>query len=177
MPPVPAPLKRKSRFTFGRVFLFLLIVAGIFIGIPFILQALDNSRNSSSPLGEIARAVQQARSVSIINRQIVNINPGTYQYFKFSTGVVPAPVVKGQFQARGGSHNDINIYIVDDQGFMNIQNGNGAQTYFNQNHATAGNIEAHLPTGARDYYLILDNRMSVFSGKQVGIEASLSFFQ
>ena len=39
--------------------------------------------------------------------------------------------VAGRFEARGGSNNDLFCYIVDSDGYINLRNGNQAQTFYN----------------------------------------------
>lgn len=173
------PEKKGGGYSKRGLSIFILICLAAF-ATPFILKQLtmtSQNTSTSSPIGAIAKAVQQVRSIPIAARQEFDIPPRGYRWFKFSTNMMPAPVVNGQFMARGGSGNDINVIITDAAGFQNFQNGNGATLWYSAYHQTAGNIEAHLPTGSNDYYLIFDNRMSIISTKHVGVEASLTFIQ
>jgi hypothetical protein len=77
----------------------------------------------------------------------------------------------GRFTAQGGSGNNIEIFIMDADGFTNYKNGNTAQTFYNSGRVTVGNFKVVLPRGV--YYFVLNNKFSWLSSKAVQI----SFYQ
>jgi len=84
--------------------------------------------------------------------------------------------VNGHFAATGGTGNDIICFILDEDGFANLKNGQPSRTYYNSDRVTQAKIEArNLPPGT--YYVLLDNRFSLFTPKAVQIEATLSYVQ
>lgn len=107
-------------------------------------------------------AVAQAQDVVV--SQTFTVAPGKYAYFSF---VVPpaGASVTGRFRAQGGGGNDIEAFIVDQDGFENYSNGHRVRTFFNSGRATVGTISATL--GAGRYYIIFNNGFSVFSNKVV----------
>jgi hypothetical protein len=76
----------------------------------------------------------------------------------------------GHFIVTGGTGNDIVCLILDEDGFTNFRNGHPANASFNSGKVTTAKIgPAHLVPG--EYYVVLDNRFSLFSGKMVQMQA------
>ena len=76
--------------------------------------------------------------------------------------------VKGRFRAEGGSGNDIQCMIIDEDAFENWRNGHAVTCYYNSGKVTVANIYARLPHGR--FYLIFSNTFSVASNKVVEAE-------
>lgn len=118
----------------------------------------------------------QPHSVNLTNGA-ATVKATGYAWYKFT---VPAGAnsvaVNGHFTASGGTGNDIDCYIIDEDGFSNFQNGHNANTYYNSGKVTQAKIgAANLPAGT--YYLVLDNRFSLLTPKAVQIQATLSYVQ
>jgi hypothetical protein len=73
--------------------------------------------------------------------------------------------VAAKFRARGGSGNDIEVYIFDEEGFENWSNGHATKTYFNSGRVTVGHFDVRLATGK--YFLVMSNKFSIVSNKVV----------
>jgi hypothetical protein len=105
------------------------------------------------------------------------VKAGALSWYTF---VVPAGAttvaVNGHFSATGGSGNDIECYIVDDDGLTNLKNGHQARAYFNSGKVTEAKIGAVLAMPGT-YYLVLDNRFSLLTPKAVQIDAVVSYMQ
>jgi hypothetical protein len=102
-------------------------------------------------------------SLTLVNGTFT-INGGAYTWYVVAIPFgAQNPVLTGRFTASGGSRNDIEVYLVDEDGFTNIKNGNGAPTYYNSGSATVGQINVRLPD-QRVFYLIVDNRGGLFRG-------------
>jgi len=118
----------------------------------------------------------QPHSINLTNGA-ATINANAYTWYKF---VVPEnasqTAVNGHFTAAGGTGNDIECYILDEDGFVNFKNGHPSRTYYNSGKVTQAKIGvANLPPGT--YYIMLDNRFSLFTPKAVQVEATLSYIQ
>jgi hypothetical protein len=118
----------------------------------------------------------QTHSVNLTNGA-ATVGATAYTWYKF---VVPENVsaveVSGHFVATGGTGNDIDCYIIDEDGFANFKNRHPSQTYYNSGRVTQAKIESrNLSPGT--YYIMLDNRFSLFTPKAVQIEATLSYLQ
>ncbi|HEV7646266.1 MAG TPA: hypothetical protein VGO50_20190 [Pyrinomonadaceae bacterium] len=105
--------------------------------------------------------------VNIISGASVNIGAGKYQSYSFQ--VRDTALLTGKFRAQGGPQNDIEAYILDQDGFLNWTNNRSAPAYYNSGRLTVGNIDTVL--GAGTYYLVFNNRYSQDDRKTV--EASL----
>ena len=93
----------------------------------------------------------------------VDVAAGKYRSYSFR--VEKAAVVTGRFQAQGGGQNDIEAYILDQDGFLNWSNDHSAPAYYNSGRLTVGAIET--PLGPGTYYLVFNNRFSRAEGKLI----------
>jgi len=158
-----------------------IVLALLFVGI-----AVRNTMQENERLRENQRRIPpvvtyqtpqpQPRSVNLTNGA-ATVGATAYTWYKF---VVPENVaqvaVTGHFAATGGTGNDIDCFILDEDGFANLKNGHTANTYYNSGRVTQAKIEArNLAAGT--YYILLDNRFSLFTPKAVQIEATLSYMQ
>jgi hypothetical protein len=80
--------------------------------------------------------------------------------------------VKGDFSATGGTHNAINAYILDMEGFENFKNNSRFLGYW----STPGEMHTasfDLKLMAGDYVLVFDNRNSILTNKGVKVAVGL----
>ncbi|HEX7698682.1 MAG TPA: hypothetical protein VF394_14835 [Candidatus Acidoferrum sp.] len=118
----------------------------------------------------------QTHLVTIVN-SAATVNAAAYAWYTF---VVPPGAntiaVNGHFAATGGTGNDIECYVLDEDGFVNFKNGHPASTFFNSGKVTQSKIGAALASPGT-YYIMLDNRFSLITPKAVQIDATLSYVQ
>ena len=101
---------------------------------------------------------------------------GAYHYVKFTAPAGATNVkLQGHFTATGGSGNDIEVWLVTEDGFTNWQNGHAATTFYNSGRVTQDALNASLP-GTGTYYLVFNNKFSFLSPKAVQANMSLSFY-
>lgn len=160
-----------------------LLLALAFIGIAVWNTMQQNERLRASLRKAASAAAEhpqppppQTHSVVLINGA-ATVNGTSYTWYKF---VVPENVsevtVTGHFAASGGTGNDIECYIIDEDGFANLKNGHTTRTYYNSDRVTQAKIlTGNLPPGT--YYIMLDNRFSLLTPKAVQIDATLSYVQ
>jgi hypothetical protein len=91
------------------------------------------------------------------------VDPGAYMYVEWNFG--EATTVSAKFRARGGSGNDIEVFIVDEEGFENWRNGHNAPTFYNSGRVTVGHFNLRLKPGK--YFRVMNNRFSAVSNKVV----------
>jgi len=73
--------------------------------------------------------------------------------------------ITGHFTAQGGG-NDIEVLVLDQDGFTNFSNRHNASTYYNSGgYVTTGSIDLRLPTGT--YYVVFNNSRSILTNKVV----------
>jgi hypothetical protein len=158
-----------------------LVLALAFIGIAVWNMMRDNERlranqRRTPPIVTYQTPQPQPRSVNLTNGA-ATVAATAYTWYKF---VVPQNVsaveVSGHFAATGGTGNDIDCYIIDEDGFANFKNGHPSQTYYNSGRVTQAKIETrNLSPGT--YYIMLDNRFSLFTPKAVQLEVTLRYLQ
>jgi len=108
----------------------------------------------------------------------LTVNASAYSWYE-----VPVPPrvstvsITGHFTATGGTGNDIIVYILDGDGFVNFKNGHPASTFYNSGKVTTASISAVLPNAPTSYYLVLDNRFSLLTPKAVEMNATLNYMQ
>jgi hypothetical protein len=131
-----------------------------------------------APAAEPPAPVPKTRHIPVSQKiatgQIVVRANGYVQYRITITPEMVAPTVTGTFSASGGTGNDIQAVIVDEENYSNWINGHQAQAFWTtQGKQTTGNIEAQLNPGM--YYLAFSNKFSAFTAKQVFLEVDLNY--
>jgi ribosomal protein L40E len=117
----------------------------------------------------------QPRSQVITNTALA-VKASSYTYFEFFVAANATNVfVDGHFTATGGSGNDIEVYILTPDEFVNFQNHHQTPTLYNSQRATQDSINAVLPSGAGAYYLVLNNGFSLLTPKAVQASAVLHY--
>jgi hypothetical protein len=91
------------------------------------------------------------------------VEPGAYSWLEWNFDEVTR--VAAKFRARGGSGNDIEVFILDEDGFENWRNGHRAPTYYNSGRVTVGRFDVRLRPGK--YFLVMSNTFSAVSNKVV----------
>lgn len=85
-----------------------------------------------------------------------------------------AGIVEGEFEVLAGV--DVEVFIFDEINFKNWKaNVAGVRVWFQSGRVAAGKIEEVLLPGT--YYLVLNNRFSIITRKNVQIKAELRFFK
>jgi hypothetical protein len=96
-------------------------------------------------------------------------------YYKF---VVPPGatdvLLSGHFTATGGMGNDIEVYVLSDDEFVNFQTHHSTQTFYNSGRITQDSFNARLPGGGT-YYLVFSNNYSLLTPKAVQADAVLHY--
>ncbi len=158
----------------------IVVLCGVVTIIVFMIsQRSSNSADAQRNALQVRMAQQNAPKPHFlpITNGAAAVPAASYSWYTF---VVPQGAstiaVNGHFEATGGTGNDIQCYILDEDGLANFKNGHPATTYFNSGRVTQAKIGAVLATPGT-YYLVLDNRFSLFTPKAVQIDATLSYGQ
>lgn len=115
----------------------------------------------------VARPPAQSRTPLV--KGSFTVEPRRFKSSRFE--VSQGTQVIGRFRAEGGSGNDIEVYIVDEDGFENYQNGHTVPTYYNSGRVTVGRINIRLNEGV--YYIIFNNQFSSVTNKAVTADIDL----
>lgn len=109
---------------------------------------------------------RDARSVKLADGDSI-VEPGTFVSKRFDAPPRCSELqVNGRFTAKGGAKNDIEVYVLDEDGFVNFTNRNHAEALYNSGRVTQATLDLSLPKN-RTYYLVFNNRFSVVSNKVV----------
>ncbi len=99
---------------------------------------------------------------------------GYVQYLITITSDMVEPMISGNFNASGGSGNDIEAAIADETNYTNWINGHQAQVFWSTGgRETTGNFRVKLQPGT--YHLAFSNRFSALTDKQVFVDADLNY--
>jgi hypothetical protein len=90
--------------------------------------------------------------------------------------VVPAGAnsvsLEGRFAATGGPRNSIEVWVMNDDQFVNWTNRHPLQAIYNSQKVTQGTIKVALPPDGGTYHVVFNNEFSVLTPK--AIEANLT---
>lgn len=142
-------VKRKTRLS--TVVAFLLGAALVVVG--FYLVNSVNSKHTGPPAHQ--------RQV-LINDVISVPADGTTPY---NLTLTNDALLTGDFRAFGGSGNDIVVLVMDADSYVNWTNGHEVKVFYNSGQVTVGKLSVSLSQGK--YYIVFDNRFSVFTSKSV----------
>jgi len=153
-----------------------IIVVGSIIGIAALIAIL--AATGYLPLNLSALVLSsgtKSEYTKPILSKVISVDAGEFQYEQFE---VPAdasvPIVRGSFLVSGVNAEDINVMIVDEDGFATWQKGQApvGQHYFSSEVITA-DLEARVPSGVT-LYLVFDNSHSLAS-KSIEAEIELAY--
>lgn len=122
----------------------------------------------------IAIPVPFPRSIQLGARAFT-LSAGQYSYVHFTVAPGWSQVfVNGNFQAQGGSGNDVVALILDKDQLINWQNSPSTPTCYNSGQVTIGTIHAGpLPPG--DYNLVFSNTFPLFANKAITANVKLEY--
>lgn len=89
----------------------------------------------------------------------------------YSFSIESEATLSGDFTASGGSGNDIQVLLMNQNDYINWKNGHEARVYYNSEKITIGKIDVHLNPGT--YYLVFSNRFGLLLGKKVDAHIKL----
>ena len=173
-----APLVRKPA---GRLRWIIGLAAALVIGTIVLMNKKGQSRTGDDS-GTTAQAasdpapVEKTRYVPVSQKVATGqIVVWAYGYVQYRITITPEMIgPTGNFNASGGSGNDIQAVMADEENYTNWINGHQAQAFWTtQGKQTTGNIEATLKPGM--YYLAFSNKFSAFTEKQVFLDVDLNY--
>lgn len=124
----------------------------------------------SSPTPE-AETVRPVQSTWIV-KDALQITPGNYRYYPISFPGRGTIHIRGRFEAMS---KDIVVYVVDQDGLINLARKTNAMTYYNSGRVAVGEIDLLLNNDGKKYYLVFNNMYSVFTSKFVKAAVSSSW--
>ncbi len=118
-----------------------------------------------------SRSTLAARLVTVnipLGSRDVVVPPGSYSWVKFTINPSEAGArwVVGHYATSGGSGNDIQVLLMDSDGFLNFKNRHAGTAYYSTGKETAGQLNVG-PLAAGTFYLVFNNGFSLVSNKVV----------
>ena len=148
------------------------LLAVLFVGFGLVPHVIRANKAAANIQGD---AVQPKLYTETIDTAftVPQLHDKTYR-FAIPAGARDA-VLQGHFNAIGGAHNDIEVWIMNDDGFVNWQNKHSVRPIYSSGRVTQGTISVSLPPEAGRYYVIFNNRFSFISPKAVQDNLSLQY--
>lgn len=116
------------------------------------------------------------RAVEVGEAMLV-VPPRQYEWFTFRVlAEMQSPDLVGHFIAEGGAGNDIEVMVLNEDGFINFENGHPPAGYFFSGKVTAGTLNVG-PLAPGTYYLVFDNSYSLVTNKVVRTSIDLKWMQ
>ncbi|HKP74774.1 MAG TPA: hypothetical protein VJT67_04490, partial [Longimicrobiaceae bacterium] len=102
----------------------------------------------------------------IITKTAERLPAGTYDWWPVTLDDIRPCRLKGRVSVIDGGSKDVDVLVLDEDGFQNFKNGNAYGTYLLEPRTSSVTLDRALHARTT-YYLIVSNRFSVFTGKTV----------
>ena len=136
----------------------------------------QNTTGAATAQAVPAAPQPQPHSVSVVNNAFT-VDAGLYASYRFEVPANAKSVVfNGHFTATGGSK-DIRVFLLNEDEFVNMQNGHDARMLYDSGKVTQATIAVPLPETPMTYHLVFDNRFSLLTPKAVQVHATLDYLQ
>ena len=173
--PAPAVVAKSSS---GNKWPLKLLGALVFIGVLWIgaraISQLNQKRAGTGSASGLSQILPQPRA-QVITDGALTVPALNFSYYTFSVPTDATNIsVDGHFTATGGLGNDIEVYVLTEDNFVNFKNGHSSPTLYNSGKVTTNSISATLPS-AGTYYLVFNNNFSLLTPKAVQATATLHF--
>jgi hypothetical protein len=138
-------------------------------------------------LGSMASA-QETKPVNLLDKpQVISQPVGEAAFtipagaFKDYTFMIPDGLKKaglfGKFAATGGPRNSIEVWVMNDDQFVNWRNKHNVTPLYNSQKVTQSTIKLVLPTDAGTYHVVFNNGFSLLTPKAVETKLTLQYIK
>ncbi len=135
----------------------------------FTYAAFQGNQIPQPPINN-SNVIAPTNSVWLINTAFA-LRSGNHLPLRFV--VLNNAIVTGKFFAQGGSGNDVKVYILNEDGYINFKNGHTVPTFYNSGQVTVGTVNVALGKGV--YYLVFDNGYSLITNKAITANIELKY--
>jgi len=104
----------------------------------------------------------------VIDTPYLRLDPGHYEWDSVKLDDPRPCRLTGHVAVLEGGSHDVDVFVVDEDGLQNFRNGNAFNAYLSQRRTSALTLDLPLD-GFKQYYLIVSNTFSAFTGKGVSI--------
>lgn len=137
------------------------------INLPEVRQRQRAPQRREAPAPPPAPYEPATQSGSPLVQDTFAVPPGSARWWRFTVPVGMSGRVTGEFHARGGSGNDIEAGLTDENG----ANGHAGQFWYHTDKVTTDRLDVRLGPGT--YFMVFSNRFSAFSSKSVSANIHL----
>jgi hypothetical protein len=177
--PAPAPIvapgpEQRGTKTGMRVGILLGVLLTFFV-VFWIVKQFDSNGHPTVQQIRPTVPVPQPRVMNLVDTAFT-LNAAQGMHWNFTVPANATDVrVEGTFNASGGTGNDVEVYLLNDDEFVNWQNRHAVSALYNSGRMTQGTLDAVLPPGAGTYHLVFSNKFSLFSPKAVRASIRLRY--
>lgn len=147
----------------------------LLIVLAFLLWSVFGQKNNTSVSQSRPFTSPQTRIMPLVDTAFT-LNAGQGMHWNFTVPASATNVqVEGTFTASGGTGNDVEVYLLNDDEFVNWQNHHSVSTLYNSGRMTQATVSATLPSGGGTYHLVFNNQFSLLSPKAVKASIRLHY--
>jgi hypothetical protein len=171
--PLPAPVRQeKSNGVKKGILVGILLTLGLVLW--FVSQQSTTNNRFGAQQTRPFIPTTQPRVLTLVDTAFT-LNAAQGQHWNFSVPSNATDIhIEGTFTASGGTGNDVEVYLLNDDEFVNWQNHHAVSTLYNSGRVTQGTLNAPLTSGGT-YHLIFNNKFSLFSPKAVKASVRLHY--
>ncbi len=137
------------------------------INLPEVKQRRPATRTQEAPPPAASYEPQAPSGGGPVVQESFIVTAGAARWWRFTVPDGMRGRKTGEFHAQGGSGNDIQAGITDENG----ANGHRGRFWYDSDKVTTDRLDVQLDPGT--YYLVFSNRFSAFSSKSVSANISL----
>ncbi|MET0396282.1 MAG: hypothetical protein ABW277_05630 [Longimicrobiaceae bacterium] len=110
--------------------------------------------------------------VPVLDEPAMQVPAGTAYHVSFALDDPRTCILTGHVLGLTGGKRDVEVFVLDQDGFVNWSNGTSGEAIFHGGRSSASSLNVLLP-GPGEYHLLVSNRFSVVSDKTVQVEDAL----
>jgi hypothetical protein len=107
--------------------------------------------------------------LELLDADVIDLRTGDHFDAPFEVRDPRPCTLTGRVLGLAGGSRDVEVYVLDDDGYQDWQNGIRPRALFQSGRTSATTLEVDLPKRGR-YHLLLSNRYSILTAKRVRID-------
>jgi hypothetical protein len=147
------------------------------LGAVWLIQEMTSKPVPQVPAVQTRQVPQPQLHTVTTGDKAFTLNAGAANYFTFPVSAGAYNVsLKGPFSAAGGVGNDIEVFVMTQDDYVNWQNGHTVNTLYNSGKVTQETLNVTLPTDAGTYCLVFSNKSSWLTPRAVQANVNLTYY-